>query len=124
VMLAVLAAPAALPARAVSLLGGIGLVGLGSGMYLSAGLGPGPRDGLMTGLSRRYAWPLWRVRMGLEVSALALGWLLGGTVGLGTVAFALLIGPAVQASLRLSDAVAAAIAGAGGRERRERAVSR
>ena len=75
---------------------GIGLVGLGSGVYLAQRLGPGPRDGLMTGLSRRTGRSLRLVRTLIEGTALAAGWTLGGTVGIGTVAFALGIGPAVQ----------------------------
>jgi uncharacterized membrane protein YczE len=78
---------------------GIALVGLGSGFYLTCFLGPGPRDGLMTGLSRRTGLSLRVVRTGLELLALSSGWLLGGTVGLGTLAFALLVGPAVHAAV-------------------------
>jgi uncharacterized protein len=80
--------------------GGIALVGVGSGFYLTCFLGPGPRDGLMTGLSRRTGLSLRTVRTGLEVAALTSGWLLGGTLGLGTLAFALLVGPAVQAAVK------------------------
>ena len=78
---------------------GIALVGLGSGLYLTCFLGPGPRDGLMTGISRRTGLSLRVVRTGIEIAALTSGWILGGTVGLGTLAFALLIGPAVQAAV-------------------------
>lgn len=75
--------------------GGIVVVGLGSGFYIGAGLGPGPRDGLMTGIARR--GPSLRLtRTLIEGSALAGGWLLGGTVGAGTIAFTLMIGPLVQ----------------------------
>ena len=77
---------------------GIGLVALGGGIYLGARLGPGPRDGLMTGLHRRTGRSLRLVRTCIELSALICGFALGGTVGVGTVAFALLIGPGVQAS--------------------------
>ncbi|MGH3664958.1 MAG: YczE/YyaS/YitT family protein [Egibacteraceae bacterium] len=101
VMRLVVPTPQPLGARAALVLLGIGLVGLGSGFYLTADLGPGPRDGWMTGLRRRFGWPLAGVRFGIEVSVLVAGWLLGGTVGLGTVAFALLIGPAVGAGVRL-----------------------
>jgi uncharacterized protein len=85
--------------RGVSLLGGIALVALASGLYLTARLGPGPRDGLMTGLVRRTGRSFRAVRITLELSALLVGVLLGGTVGIGTVAFALLIGPGVQVML-------------------------
>lgn len=89
--------------RIAALLGGIALVGLASGLYIGARFGPGPRDGLMTGLQRRAGWPVWRARATIELSVLALGWLLGGTVGWGTVAFAVLIGPCVDVALRLLD---------------------
>lgn len=77
----------------------IGLVAIGSGLYLTTLLGPGPRDGLMTGLHTRTGRSLRLVRTLIEGSALIVGWLLGGTVGIGTVAFALGIGPAVQAAV-------------------------
>jgi uncharacterized membrane protein YczE len=89
------------PVRALEVLGGIGLVALGSGLYLGAALGPGPRDGLMTGLHRRTGRAIALIRACIECSALLAGWILGGTVGIGTVAFALLIGPGVATSLRL-----------------------
>ena len=79
------------------------LLAVATGLYLGARMGPGPRDGLMTGLHRRLGWPVWVVRTGIEVSVLAAGWLLGGTVGIGTVAFALLIGPMVNRTLPLLD---------------------
>jgi len=80
---------------------GILLVGFGSGLYLIANLGPGPRDGLMTGLQRVTNLPVARVRTAIEVTVVLLGWLLGGTVGLGTLMFALGIGPAVSMGLYL-----------------------
>ena len=92
---------APLGVRVVELLGGIALVGIGSGFYINAALGPGPRDGLMTGLHRRTGRPIALVRGTIEVLALIVGFGLGGTVGIGTVAFALLIGPAVALALRL-----------------------
>jgi uncharacterized protein len=101
VMLPLMPSPDGLALRWLQTLAGIGLVGAGSGLYLTAALGPGPRDGWMTGIHRRTGWPIWLVRGGIEITALTGGWLLGGTVGLGTVAFALLIGPAVDSSLRL-----------------------
>lgn len=82
--------------RALLVPAGIVLVGIGSGLYLTSRLGPGPRDGLMTGLHRRTGLSLRIVRGGIEVAAVTIGFLLGGTVGAGTLAFALAIGPAVQ----------------------------
>lgn len=75
---------------------GVFLFGPGSGFYIGAGLGPGPRDGLMTGLAAKGVGSIRAVRTGLEVAVLVVGWLLGGGVGVGTVAFALTIGPNVQ----------------------------
>lgn len=101
VMLLILPAPAGVVPRGLMLLAGVALVGLGSGIYLGTELGPGPRDGWMTGLHRRFGWPLSRVRLGIELSVLLGGAALGGTVGVGTVVFALLIGPAVGLAVRL-----------------------
>ena len=81
---------------------GILLVGVGSALYLTSNLGPGPRDGLMTGLQRVSGRPIGKVRIIIEVTVLALGLLLGGTFGLGTVLFALLIGPVVAISLNVA----------------------
>ncbi len=80
---------------------GIFLVGFGSGLYLIANLGPGPRDGLMTGLQRVTDLPVARVRTAIEITVVIFGWLLGGTVGLGTLMFAFGIGPAVSMGLYL-----------------------
>jgi len=79
------------------------LVGLGSGIYLVANLGPGPRDGLMTGLTKLTNLPIALVRAFLEVSAVLAGWYLGGTVGAGTLLFAFGIGPCVALGLYLVD---------------------
>ena len=84
--------------RWVYLLGGILAIGVGTGYYIGAGLGPGPRDGLMTALARR-GWPIAVVRTGIELVALVGGWALGGTVGVGTVLFAFGIGPLVHVFL-------------------------
>src|SRR4051812_36235907 len=78
-----------LAVRWAALLGGIALVGFASGLYLTAALGPGPRDGLMTGLHARFGWPLAAVRTAIEVTAVSIGWILGGTVGSGSVLVAL-----------------------------------
>ena len=75
------------------------LVGAGSGIYLVANLGPGPRDGLMTGLQRKTNLPIAIVRAFLEITVVSIGWYLGGTVGIGTLLFAFGIGPAVSLSL-------------------------
>ncbi|HZJ48284.1 MAG TPA: hypothetical protein VFD97_04520 [Acidimicrobiia bacterium] len=84
--------------RWVAMLCGVLIVAIGSGFYIGAGLGPGPRDGLMTGLARRGIRIAW-ARAGIEITALVAGWLLGGTVGVGTVVFAFGMGPLVQFSL-------------------------
>jgi uncharacterized membrane protein YczE len=86
----------ALAVRWLSMLLGVLLVAIGSGFYIGAGLGPGPRDGLMTGITRRTGYPLGLVRGVLEIGVLIIGWLLGGTVGVGTLVFAFGIGPLVQ----------------------------
>ena len=82
--------------RVTALAGGIALCGLATGLYISVGWGAGPRDGLMTGLSRRMGWSIRLTRTGLELTVIAVGWVLGGSVGVGTVAFALGIGPVSQ----------------------------
>jgi uncharacterized membrane protein YczE len=83
--------------------GGVVLCGVATGMYIGANLGPGPRDGLMTGLVRRTGRSVRLVRTALELTVLGTGWALGGTVGIGTVAFALAIGPLAQVFLPLFD---------------------
>jgi len=86
-----------------ALLGGILLVALASGLYIGARFGPGPRDGLMTGMNARLGWPIWLCRALVEITVLAIGWLLGGNVGIGTILFAVLIGPLVHIALPLLD---------------------
>jgi uncharacterized membrane protein YczE len=98
VVLAVLPEPESLVVRVPMMLGGIVVTAIGSAMYIGSGLGPGPRDGLMTGLAAR-GMQLRVARTGIELIALAVGWALGGQVGIGTVAFAVLIGPIVQVLL-------------------------
>jgi uncharacterized membrane protein YczE len=78
---------------------GIIFVGIGSALYLTANLGPGPRDGWMTGIQKRTDWPIGRVRIGIEIVVLSLGVLLGGIFGIGTIMFALGIGPVVAICL-------------------------
>ena len=78
---------------------GVVIVGLGSGFYLIANLGPGSRDGLMTGLQKKTNLPIYLIRAILEISAVTVGWYLGGIVGIGTIVFALAIGPFVSAGL-------------------------
>ena len=80
-------------ARVLLLPAGIVVLAIATGLYIGAHFGPGPRDGLMTGLHRVTGWKIWIVRTGIELIVLAIGWALGGNVGIGTVAFALLIGP-------------------------------
>lgn len=82
--------------RSVWLIAGLLLAGMGSVLYLSSKLGAGPRDGLMLGLSRRIGWSIHLTRTALEVAVLVAGWLLGGAVGVGTVLFALAIGPIIH----------------------------
>lgn len=85
--------------RAAWLGAGIVLNGIAGGAYIGAGLGPGPRDGLMTGLCRRNGWPVKWVRTGIEIAVLATGWMLGGTVGIGTIVYAATIGWIVHHAL-------------------------
>jgi uncharacterized membrane protein YczE len=92
-----------IPAQLAMMLAGVGVIGIGSGLYLAADLGPGPRDGLMTGLHHRFGWSIRRSRTLIEVAVLVAGWLLGGTIGLGTVVFAFGIGPIVQVALGVFD---------------------
>jgi uncharacterized membrane protein YczE len=97
--LAVLDRPDAIASRLGLMVGGVLLCGLASALYIGAQLGRGPRDGLMTGLARRTGWSLRLVRTGLEVSVVVIGLLLGGVLGVGTVVYALAIGPLTQLML-------------------------
>lgn len=90
--LAVVPAPTSLPLRIVTLVAAVFLNGVATGAYIGAGMGPGPRDGLMTGLAAR-GMSIRVVRTGIELTVLAIGFLLGGTVGVGTVLYAVSIGP-------------------------------
>jgi uncharacterized membrane protein YczE len=79
--------------------GGLLLLAIATGLYIGARFGPGPRDGLMTGINKKYGVRIWIVRTSIEVVVLIIGWILGGNVGLGTLAFALLVGPLVHLAM-------------------------
>ncbi|KDE98154.1 membrane protein [Mycolicibacterium aromaticivorans JS19b1 = JCM 16368] len=100
--LAVLTAPESVPARVALMSGAVLLNAVSTVIYVGAGLGPGPRDGLMTGLVARTGVSVRVVRTVIEATVLAVGWLLGGSVGVGTVVYAFGIGPIVQLVLRLT----------------------
>jgi uncharacterized membrane protein YczE len=125
-VLAVVPAPHAIAVRVPLLLGGVLLNGFATGAYIGAGLGPGPRDGLMTGWAAR-GHSIRVVRTTIEVSVLAIGWALGGDVGVGTVVYALSIGPLAHKFIPLlaipmprsdTGAAAGAATARGGRGRR------
>ncbi|WP_339356398.1 YczE/YyaS/YitT family protein [Klebsiella pneumoniae] len=97
--LAVLPPLESMLARSALLVGAIVLNAIATGMYIGAGFGPGPRDGLMTGLHARTGWSLRGIRTAIELSVLLIGWLLGGKFGVGTVIYALSIGPLIQLCL-------------------------
>jgi uncharacterized membrane protein YczE len=100
--LALLPAAQGLPARVAFLIAGILLNGVATGLYIGARLGPGPRDGLMTGwVALKPGRSIRHTRTVIEVTVLAIGWLLGGTVGIGTVAYAVTIGPLAHAFIPL-----------------------
>jgi uncharacterized membrane protein YczE len=101
--LALIPRPGGAPVQLAMMLGGVITIGIGSGLYLAADLGPGPRDGLMTGVHRRFGWSIRRARTAIEVAVLLVAWALGGTIGLGTVLFAFGIGPIVQVFLGRFD---------------------
>jgi uncharacterized membrane protein YczE len=101
--IALLPRPDLIVTRGAFTTAGVVAVGVGSALYLAADLGPGPRDGLMTGLHRRLGWSIRRVRTTMEITVLVIGFALGGTVGYGTVLNALGIGLVIQASLRVFD---------------------
>lgn len=96
----VLDAPDSLLLRCVYLIGGVVICALATALYVGAQLGPGPRDGLMTGLARRTGWSIQRVRTGIEITVLAMGMMLGGIAGIGTIVFALGVGPITQFFMR------------------------
>lgn len=96
-----LPAPEAFALRALQLLAATALYAFANALYLAADLGAGPRDGLMLGAARRFRLPVRAVRSAIELSALAGGWVLGGPVGLGTVIYALAVGPLIQRFMRM-----------------------
>jgi len=118
--------PTSAPPRIVLVLLGIVTVGLGSGFYLTAGHGPGPRDGWMTGLHRRTGRPVAVIRFAIEITVLILGIVLGGTFGVGTVIFALLIGQSVAMGLTVVTHLGPPLVdhGSGDREPHERKPGR
>lgn len=87
----------------VMLTAGIMTVGLGTALYVSADLGPGPRDGMMIGLTRRFGQPIALIKNGMEVTVTVSGWLLGGPLGLGTLLVALGLGPSIQLGMHLVE---------------------
>jgi uncharacterized membrane protein YczE len=99
--LALVDAPEVLVHKIVLFAAGLLMMGIASGFYIGAGFGPGPRDGLMVGINARFGWPLWAARTTVEVIVLSIGWFLGGTVGVGTVIFALMIGPLAQRAIKV-----------------------
>ena len=94
--LAVLPVFEGLGLRTAMLVSGVVLNAVGTAAYIGAGMGPGPRDGLMTGLHQRLGWSIRVSRLSIEATVLAAGWLLGGVVGVGTVLYAVAMGPLVQ----------------------------
>ena len=99
----VIAVPRGAPLRSLYVVGAVIVIGVGSALYLTTGLGPGPRDGLMTGLHRQLHVSVVYIRLTLEVIVLVIGWLLGGTVGVATAIFAATVGFSIGASLHLVD---------------------
>jgi len=106
VMRQVLPHPESVPARLLEAGLAILAVGVASALYLTANLGPGPRDGWMTGIHRRTGYPIAWVRAAIEITVLVIGFGLGGTVGVATVAFALLVGYCLASTLRLFELAA------------------
>ena len=101
-LLPILPTPETFPLQIIQVLAGIVLVAIGSGLYLTANLGPGPRDGTMTGLTKVTGIPIGRIRSGIEIFVIAIGWTLGGKFGIGTILFAILIGPCVAICLNMA----------------------
>ncbi|HWI66349.1 MAG TPA: membrane protein [Symbiobacteriaceae bacterium] len=105
-ILGVLQVPQTLAGRWVMLAAGILVAGFGTALYISADMGPGPRDGMMVGLTRRFGLPVGVIKNGIDVTVALLGWLLGGPLGVGTVFVALGLGPSVQLGMGLVARIA------------------
>jgi len=101
-LLPILPTPETFSLQIIQVLAGIVLVAIGSGLYLTANLGPGPRDGTMTGLTKVTGIPIGRIRSGIEIFVIVIGWTLGGKFGIGTILFAILIGPCVAICLNMA----------------------
>ena len=102
VLLPILPTPESLAVQLAQVVAGVIMIGIGSGLYLTANLGPGPRDGTMTGLTKVTGISIGKVRGGIELSVLLIGWSIGGTFWIGTIIFAVLIGPCVAICLNLA----------------------
>lgn len=102
VLLPILPTPESLAMQLAQVVAGVIMIGIGSGLYLTANLGPGPRDGTMTGLTKVTGISIGKVRGGIELSVLLIGWAMGGTFWIGTIIFAVLIGPCVAICLNLA----------------------
>lgn len=100
-IMGLLEVPQTLPGRWIMLAAGILICGFGTALYISADMGPGPRDGLMVGLTRRFGLPVSLIKNGIDVTVAFLGWLMGGPLGLGTVVVALSLGPSIQWGMAL-----------------------
>lgn len=100
-----LAVPSSPGLKILYIVGGVVVIGVGSALYLSTNLGPGPRDGLMTSIHRRFHVSLVYVRLTLELIVVVIGWLMGGTLGVGTVFFAATIGFSIGASLNVMERI-------------------
>ncbi|MED5230830.1 MAG: hypothetical protein VYB30_00470 [Candidatus Thermoplasmatota archaeon] len=101
-LLPILPTPELLAMQLAQVVSGVVLIGIGSGLYLTANLGPGPRDGTMTGLTKVTGISIGKVRGGIELSVLLIGWAMGGTFWIGTIIFVILIGPCVAICLNLA----------------------
>ena len=102
VLLPILPTPESLAVQLAQVVAGVIMIGIGSGLYLTANLGPGPRDGTMTGLTKVTGISIGKVRGGIELSVLLIGWAMGGTFWIGTIIFAVLLGPCVAICLNLA----------------------